>query len=73
MVKDSETEKNQTLKNRGGKSSASVPGTRAQQKNATREIRATIKKKKKILDELKKKEFRDGIGYKRHKQKEHVL
>ena len=39
-----------------GKSSASVPGTRAQQKNATREIRATKKK----LNEKKRKNSEMG-------------
>ena len=42
VVTDSETDKNQTsLRIKVGKSSASVPGTRAKKKNATRELRAT--------------------------------
>ena len=47
-----------------GKSTASVPGTRAQQKNATREIRTT----KKYQTNKKQKEFRDETGYKWHQK-----
>ena len=54
-----------------GKSSASVPGTRAQQKNATREIRATKKKGKLtksgipgwFLNKIGYLFFRDGVRF----------
>ena len=55
-------QKNQTLI-KVGKSSAGVPGTRAQQnENATRKVKA--RKKKVPRTNKKKKEFRDGVGCK---------